>query len=226
MHEQDSPAQPLRVRAPEPVRAYATMNTVQALERLAFAALSTSELAAGLQVSVRNARRLLQRLELEGFVTQEKRGPWRRYRATMRLAALGRQMLDHAPLTQAGAPRVAQLARDTSCVAHLWIPGYDEQVVCAAHADGQAGCSTVSILLHVASAPSSAAGTVLLSDRARLRSSCYLHVTAEPTFAAAVLQRGHVVGALGVTGDSALEASGAVVTAAARLSRDLAGRRY
>jgi DNA-binding IclR family transcriptional regulator len=222
MHQQDNSAQPFRSRAPEPVRAYAAMNTVRALERLAFAALSAPELADLLGVSVRTARRLLQRLALEGFVTQE-RGHRRRYRATLRLAALGRQLLDHAPLAKIGAPHVARLARDTLCVAHLWIAGYGEQVVCAVHADGRTGDPTVSVLCDVDSASSSAAGNVLLPDRARLRSSCYLHlhVTAEPMFAAAVLERGYVVGALGVSGHRALYASAAVHAAAARLSDDL-----
>jgi hypothetical protein len=223
MHHQHNPAPPSRARYPEPVRAYAAMNTVRALERLAFAALSAPELADSLQVSVRTARRLLQRLALEGFVTQE-RGHRRRYHATLRLAALGRQMLDHAPLATAAAPRVARLAYDTSGVAHLWIPGYDHQVVCAVHADGRTGYATVSVLCDVASASSSAAGTVLLPDRAGLRSSCYLHLTAEPAFAAAVLERGRVVAALGLTGDRALDATAAVISAAARLSMDLAAR--
>src|SRR5690349_19520881 len=155
MHEQHNPARPSGVRFPEPVRAYAAMNTVRALERLAFAALSAPELADGLQVSVRTARRLLQRLALEGFVTQE-RGHRRRYHATLRLAALGRQMLDHAPLAQAAAPRVARLAEDTSCVAHLWIRGYDQHIVSAVRADGRTGCATVSLLCDVAAASLSA----------------------------------------------------------------------
>jgi hypothetical protein len=223
MHQQHNPSQPSRVRASEPVRAYAAMNTVRALERLAFAALSAPELAASLQVSVRTARRLLQRLALEGFVAQE-RGHRRRYHATLRLAALGRQMLDHAPLARAAAAHVARLAQDTCCVAHLWIPGYDDQVVCAVHAEGRNGRPTVSVLCDVASASSSAAGTVFLPDRAELRSSCYVHLTAEPAFAAAVLERARVVGALGLTGERALVASAAVVAAAARLSADLEAR--
>jgi DNA-binding IclR family transcriptional regulator len=190
---------------------------------LAFTALSAPELADSLQVSVRTARRLLQRLALEGFVTQE-RGHRRRYHATLRLAALGRQMLDHAPLAQAAAPSIARVAQDASCVAHLWIPGYDDHVVCAVHADGRTGCPTISVLCDVASAPSSAAGNVLLRARGELRSCCYVHMTGEPTFAAAVLERGRVVAALGISGERVFDASGAVVAAAARLSADLGSR--
>jgi len=224
MHEQHSPAQPSHARSPEPVRAYAAMNTVRALERLAFGAMSAPELADSLQVSIRTARRLLQRLALEGFVAQE-RGRRRRYRATLRLAALGRQMLGRTPLARAAAPRVAQLAHDTSCVAHLWIPGYDDRVVCAVHADGRPGSPAISVLREVALASTSAAGHVLLPDRARLPSSCYVHLTGPPAFAAAVLERGHVVGALGVTGHRALDASPAVAMAAARLSMTLGARK-
>jgi DNA-binding IclR family transcriptional regulator len=225
MHEQDNPAQPVSLRASEPVRSYAAMNTVRALECLAFTALSAPELADSLGVSVRTARRLLQRLALEGFVTQE-RGHRRRYNATLRLAALGRQQLDHAPLAQTAAPGVARLAQDTASVAHLWIPGYGDNVVCAVHADGRSGEPAVSVLPDVARASASAAGNVLLGARARLRSCCYLHlhVTTEPTFAAAVLERDQVVGALGVTGERALDATAAVVSAAARLSLELSAR--
>jgi hypothetical protein len=222
MHQQDNLTR-RPVRSPEPVRSYAAMNTVRALERLAFMAMSTSELADSLQVSVRTARRLLQRLALEGFVTQE-RGHRRRYHATLRLAALGRQTLDHAPLARAATPRVAQLARESGGVAHLWVPGYDHQIVCAVHADARAGRPTVSVLTDVTPASSTAAGRVLLTDRARLRSSCYLHQDVEPTFAAAVLQGDHVVAALGLTGNTALDAGVAVITAAARLSLDLGPR--
>jgi DNA-binding IclR family transcriptional regulator len=223
MHQQHRPARPFVVWNHEPVRAYAAMNTVRALERLTFAALSAPELAASLQVSVRTARRLLQRLALEGFVTQE-RGHRRRYHATLRLAVLGRQLLDHAPLAHAAAARVAELARDTGSVAHLWIAGYGDHVVCAVHADGRGGCPAVAVLCDVAPASASAAGPVLLPARAHLRSSCYLHDLAEPAFAAAVLAGGRVAGALGLTGDCALDASATVVTAAARLSADLGSR--
>ena len=176
-------------------------------------------------MSFSTARRLLKRLALEGFVTQETQGHRRRYHATLRLAVLGRQMLDHAPLTQAAAPRVAQLAHDTCRVAHLWISGYNDQVVCAVHADGRSGYPTVSVLCEIASPSSSAAGSVLLPDRAQPRSTLYVDLAGQPSaVAAAVLEHGHVVAALAVTGDSAGDASAAVVTAAAALCADLESR--
>jgi DNA-binding MarR family transcriptional regulator len=223
MHEQGNPEQPSDVRRHEPVRAYGTMNTVRALECLAFAPRSAPELAESLKVSVRTARRLLQRLALEGFVIQEG-GHRRRYHATLRLSSLGRQLLDHAPLARAAAPRVARLAEETSSVAHFWISGYDEHVVCAVHADGRAGDPAVSVLREVASAFSSPAGSVLLRERSRRRSSCYVDLDAEPAFATAVFERGCVVAALGISGDRALDASPAVLTAAAQLSMELGSR--
>jgi DNA-binding IclR family transcriptional regulator len=179
MQQQRNPAQPSQGPRPEPVRAYAAMNTVRALECLAFTALSAPRLADSLQVSVRTARRLLKRLAIEGFVIQE-RDHRRRYHPTLRLAALGRQLLDHTPLTRAAAPHLTRLAHHTSCPAHLWIPGYEGQLVCALHADKHADHPTVSVLHHTAPAATNAAGTVLLKDRAHLRSSCYLHQTVVP----------------------------------------------
>ena len=222
MQPHRNPARPSSRPTPEPVRAYTAMNTVRALEQLAFTSSSAPELANALGVSVRTARRLLQRLALEGFVTQE-RGHRRRYHATRRLAVLGRQLLNHSRFTHTAAPRVAQLAHDTTSTAHLWIHGYNNQLVCVLHADAQAGEPTISILSDVAPAAASAPGTVLLEDRAQLRSYCYLHVdpATEPTAAAAVLHRGHVVAALAVSGDHALDAAANLVNAAAQLCRDL-----
>ncbi len=200
MHEQDNPARLSGVRGHESVRAYAAMNTVRALEHLAFAALSTSELADSLQVSVR-ARRLVQRLALEGSPAT---------RAGTAAATTPRCTWPYWGPRCSGTPPwcrrpiLARLACDTCAVAHLWMPGYNEQAVCAVHADARGGCPAVSVLRHLALEPSHAAGPVLLADRAQLRSSCFMHADAEPIFAAAVLQRGHVVAALGVTGDSAL----------------------
>lgn len=141
MHQQRNPAQPSVGRRPEPVRAYAAMNTVRALECLAFTALSAPQLADSLQVSVRTARRLLKRLAIEGFVIQE-RDHRRRYHPTLRLAALGQQMLDHAPLTgrrTARRPaRSRHLMRGTSRDRR-----YEGQVVCAVHADTNADQPTL-----------------------------------------------------------------------------------
>ena len=71
MHDQRSSA-PSSGDADRPaVRAYAVMNTLRALERLATAPSSAPELAAALGVSVRTARRMLQRLAADGYAIQD-----------------------------------------------------------------------------------------------------------------------------------------------------------
>jgi IclR family acetate operon transcriptional repressor len=117
----------------EPVGAYQIMRTVQALERLAFQALSAPELAAGVQVHPRTARRLLRRLEVERYVTNTDGGR-RRYQLTHRLAAIGRQAIAHDPFVRAAAPWVAHLAAATGHIASLWLPCYAD-VVCVLDAE-------------------------------------------------------------------------------------------
>jgi DNA-binding IclR family transcriptional regulator len=77
-------------RMPEPIRAYGAMNTVHVLERLAVQPMSTRELADNLQINQRTARRILQRLELEHYVTPIKAANRRRWHLTPRLPQLGR----------------------------------------------------------------------------------------------------------------------------------------
>lgn len=123
MHDQPNRARAVaRASHPEPVRAYGAMYAVRALELLAAEPMSAPRLARELNVGARTARRLLQRLALEGYVT---RGDWhhRRYAATPRLAALGRAALDASPLVPAASPALAALASGTGAAACLWIAG-------------------------------------------------------------------------------------------------------
>lgn len=196
MAQPDDPARTVRPRYLEEP-SYCALNTVRALKCLAFAKLSTAELADIIQLSPRTARRVVQRLMREGFVAQERRRGGHYY-ATLRLAVLRRQMLDHAPFAQAATPRLVQLAHGTRCMAQLWVRGYDEQIVCAVCADRRADSPAVSALGDVVPAPLSAAGTVLRGDQ---WSSCYVQHATGPTFAAAVVDSGQVVAALGVTGE-------------------------
>jgi DNA-binding IclR family transcriptional regulator len=119
--------QPRRTAAPRvsrsaPVRAYGTLNTLRALEQLALGPLSAPELAARTRIGARTARRLLQRLALEGYAT---RGDWhhRRYAATLRLAALGRQLVEETALIPMAAPSLLALVAAAPGQASLWIPG-------------------------------------------------------------------------------------------------------
>ena len=166
----DRPGVPPRRRRPsrEPLRAYAAMRTVQALERLAFSPLSAAELALALQIHPRNARRLLQRLELEDYVTPPA-GPRRRYDLTRRLDALGRQAIAHDQLPRIAAPWVAALAGRTGHVATLWIPCY-AHVVCVLRAEPD-GPVPEAMLGDLEPAHATAPGKALLAQRDAWRDS-------------------------------------------------------
>ena len=161
---------PPRRRRPrrEPVGAYQAMRTVQALEHLAFRPLSAPELAANLRDHQRTARRLLQRLEAEDYVTLLP-GPRRRYRLTRRLAALGRQAIAHDDLPLLAAPLVATFAASLGRRAQLWIPCYAD-VVCILDAD-PLGPVPQPILGALAPAHASAPGKALLAHRHPWRNS-------------------------------------------------------
>jgi IclR family acetate operon transcriptional repressor len=144
------------------------MRTVRALERLAFSPLSAPELATALQIHPRTARRLLQRLELEDYVTPTA-GRRRRYQLTRRLAALGRQAIAHDELPRIAAPWVAALAGRTGHVATLWIPCYADAVcVLRAEPDGPVPQATLGDL---EPAHATAPGKALLAHRDAWRDS-------------------------------------------------------
>jgi IclR family acetate operon transcriptional repressor len=164
----------------EPLRAYSVMNTVRALERLALRALSAPELAASLQIDERTARRMLRRLAVEGYVDQTGDAR-RRFRSSLRLAALGRQLVEHNPLLRVCAPSVTALARVTGATAHLWIPSYHD-VVCVLHADPTVVAEGPGPMLReLLPAHASAGGKVLLAHRPRWRASLIAHGLARHT---------------------------------------------
>lgn len=160
----DRPGVPPRRRrsSREPLGAYAAMRTVQALERLAFSPVSAPELATALQIHPRTARRLLQRLELEDYVTPPT-GARRRSHLTRRLAALGRQAIAHDELPRVAAPWVAALAGRTGRVATLWIPCYAD-VVCILRAEPD-GLVPQAMLGDLEPAHATAPGKALLAHR-------------------------------------------------------------
>jgi DNA-binding MarR family transcriptional regulator len=90
------------------VEAWHVVRTLRALEMLAVAPRSAPELAAGLLVHVRTARRILTRLEAEGYVYLSD-GRRRQYRPTMRIVALAGQVVARAELTQTAVPYVRWL---------------------------------------------------------------------------------------------------------------------
>lgn len=149
------------------------MNTVRALERLALRPLSAPELAASLQIDERTARRMLRRLAVEGYVDRSG-DDRRRFRSSLRLASLGRQLVEHDPLVRRCAPSVIALARITGATAHMWIPSYHD-VVCVLHADPTTVDEPGPMLRELLPAHASAGGKVLLAHRQRWRASLVAH---------------------------------------------------
>src|SRR3954471_17335141 len=96
---------------------------MQALEVLAFQPLSAPQVAAALQVHPRTARRLLNRLRDEGYLsrTEDER---RLYAPTMRLVALAGQIVVRARIAERAVPVIAALHAETGAFAHLAIPSY------------------------------------------------------------------------------------------------------
>jgi IclR family acetate operon transcriptional repressor len=141
---------------------------MRALELLAFDEHSTAELAETLGVHPRTARRLLTELSADGYLVQGG-GRRRRFRTTLRLAALGRQAIAHAPLPRTAAPWVGTLAAQTGQPAGLWIPSYTH-TVCILAAQ-PAGPLPEPQLGELAPAHASAPGKALLAHRQAWRDS-------------------------------------------------------
>jgi DNA-binding IclR family transcriptional regulator len=151
-------------------RAYYAARTMRALELLAFGEHSTTELAETLGVHPRTARRLLTELATDDYLIQGA-GRRRRYRTTLRLAALGRQAIAHHPLPRLAAPWVAALAAQTALTAHLWIPSYTD-VVCILHANPTIPSQQPQPMLReILPAHANAPGKALLSHRTAWRDS-------------------------------------------------------
>jgi DNA-binding IclR family transcriptional regulator len=142
--------------------------TVRALELLALQALSARQVAAGLQVDERTARRLLLRLQQEGWVTRTADAR-RLYVPTMRIVAVAGQVVEHARLTRIAVPFVARLHEQTGASAHLCVPSY-RSVLCLVHRADGAGAARPQ-LRELIPSHCTAAGKALLSRRAPWRDS-------------------------------------------------------
>src|SRR5215218_2274454 len=103
--------------------AWHVVRTLRALELLALEPRSAPELADGLGVHVRTARRILRRLESEGYAALGG-GRRRRYRSTMRIVALAGQVVERAQLTRAAIPYVKALQEQVGEDCHLCVPSY------------------------------------------------------------------------------------------------------
>jgi DNA-binding IclR family transcriptional regulator len=148
------------VSAPE---AWHVTRTLRAMELLAVAPRSAPELADGLGVHVRTARRVLKRLESEGYVVLSD-GRRRRYRPTMRIVALAGQVVERAELTQTAVPHVAALRERLGRGCHLCVPSY-LSALCLVHDAGDVGSGCRPHLRELVPCHCTAAGKALLAWR-------------------------------------------------------------
>jgi len=142
---------------------------------LAFQPASAPQIAGVLRVDARTARRLLNRLADEGWVTRRE-GRARTYSLSMRIVALAAHFAESAPLSQAAEPAVEVLHERTGGVAHLVVPSY-RSVLCLVR---RAGCGDARPgLRELVPAHASAGGKLLLGHRDRWRESV-LELPLEP----------------------------------------------
>jgi DNA-binding IclR family transcriptional regulator len=99
--------------------------TLRALELIAARPVTQSELAAGLGVHARTARRLLDRLVAEGYAAASGEGGRPRYAATLKIMRLVGPVLERSDVVRVAAPYVADLRSRTGESAHLSVPRED-----------------------------------------------------------------------------------------------------
>ena len=146
--------------APE---AWHVTRTLRAMELLAVRPRSAPELADALGVHVRTARRVLKRLESEGYVvlSDDRR---RRYRPTMRVVALAGQVVERAELPVTARPHVAALREEVGWSCHLCVPSH-MFALCLVHDEGEGGCVCRPHLRELVPCHCTAAGKALLAWR-------------------------------------------------------------
>jgi DNA-binding IclR family transcriptional regulator len=142
--------------------------TMGAIELLAFGPRSAPQVAEGLQVHPRTARRLLNRLAADGYVvrSEDKR---RTYAPTMRLVALAGQIVERSALPRLAVAEVERLHDKLGAAAHLEVPSY-RSVLCLVHRSGTASAARPQ-LRELTPCHCSAAGKALLAFRAAWRDS-------------------------------------------------------
>lgn len=152
--------------------------TLRLLELLALAPLSAPRAAATLGIHPRTARRVMEALVAEDYLTRE--GDMRRiYSPTLRLVALAALTLDRYPVARRGRAYVQLLHERTKASAHLVVPAYDK-VVCVCHAAG-AMPDEQPHLRELVPAHATAGGLVLLAHRDAWRKSLYAAGLPAPT---------------------------------------------
>ena len=146
--------------APE---AWHVTRTLRAMELLAVQPRSAPELADALGVHVRTARRVLKRLESEGYVTvtEDRR---RRYKPTMRIVALAGLVVERAELTALAVPHVTALRDVLGEDCHFCVPSHIF-ALCLVHAPAGKSDTPRPQLRELVPAHCTAAGKALLAWR-------------------------------------------------------------
>jgi DNA-binding IclR family transcriptional regulator len=149
--------------------------TMRALEVLAFHPASAPQIAGVLRVDARTARRLLNRLADDGWLTRSE-GRARTYTLSLRVVALAAHFAETAPVACAAQPAIRTLHEQTGGAAHLTVPSY-RAVLClvqrAGHWDARPHRR------ELVPAHASAGGKVLLGHREHWRESV-LELPLEP----------------------------------------------
>jgi DNA-binding IclR family transcriptional regulator len=150
--------------APE---AWHVTRTLRAMELLAVRPRSAPELADALGVHVRTARRVLKRLDSEGYVmlSDDRR---RRYRPTMRVVALAGQVIERAELPATALPHVTSLREQLGEGCHLCVPSH-LFALCLVHDQGEGPDGCRPHLRELVPCHCTAAGKALLAWREEWR---------------------------------------------------------
>jgi IclR family transcriptional regulator, acetate operon repressor len=143
--------------------AWHVARTLRAMELLATQPRSAPELADALGVHVRTARRVLTRLESEGYVTvtEDRR---RRYRPTLRVVALAGLVVERFELTGVAVPHVTALRDELGEDCHLCVPSH-VFVLCLVHAPADRADTPRPQLRELVPCHCTAAGKALLAWR-------------------------------------------------------------
>jgi DNA-binding IclR family transcriptional regulator len=103
--------------------AFFASRSMQALEVLAFGPATATQVANELQVHQRTARRLLNRMVHDGWLTRRD-GPRPTYTPTLRIVALAAQLAYRTPLVQHAIEVASSLQASTGDAVHLAVPSY------------------------------------------------------------------------------------------------------
>ncbi|HEX7299579.1 MAG TPA: IclR family transcriptional regulator [Solirubrobacteraceae bacterium] len=157
--------------APE---AWHVTRTMRTLEMLALRPRSAVDVAHALGVHPRTARRLLNRLLVEGYATRT--GPHRRqYGMTLKLVALAGHALEQADLVREAAPFVQRLRDETAAPAQLSVASYRSALPLVDEQRPEENGRVRAQLGEKVPCHCSAAGKVLLAHRTRWCESVLSH---------------------------------------------------